>query len=123
MNDVARVVMNELILANATIEPLARPTARPNAHPARSAIRTEPVAFSTRSATSGDTTATAAMDTSNPPAIIVSVATDAAISSVACWSSTLRRFGPVRNPSVVAASTTNSVSVTQTMPNRPSTPR
>ena len=66
MNEVAKVVMNELIRANATTEPLAVPTPRPNRHPASSASATEPVAFSTRSATSGATTATAEIDTSKP---------------------------------------------------------
>ena len=84
MNDVASVVMKELILANDTTDPFTAPTSKPNAHPASSARITEPVAFSIRRATSGAATATAEIDTSKPPAIMVRVATDAAISRVAC---------------------------------------
>ena len=82
--DVARVVMNELILAYATTEPFNSPTARPKPHPASTPRGIDPVAFSTRSATSGAATATAEMDMSKPPAIIVSVETEAEISSAAC---------------------------------------
>ena len=116
MNDVASVVMNELTRSVVINRPLAVPKPAPTRQPTTRPSRATSVAFSTRSANSGATTATAATDRSKPPAIIVIVMIAAATSRLDCWSSTLRMFRDVRKRSVVSASRANRTTVTTTIP-------
>ncbi|MEZ5217512.1 MAG: hypothetical protein R2715_13250 [Ilumatobacteraceae bacterium] len=84
MNDVASVAMNEFTFNTVTIVPFASPTTRPTATPVTAASTAFPVWCSTCRANSGATTNTDATDRSKPPAIIVIVTNDAAMSNVDC---------------------------------------